>query len=240
MGTHFDFSPLRQVEAAFHSLSAIEPKIVLDLRMLSPDLPDRAVDLLELADLVHDRAVASSVKDLVWGEIIKAAQTAGWQWTIVAAALMIRNLRGWVSSLCQERRGERADVEADVLLGFVEALPSVDPAMRRLSRHLQQVACQRAAGRTQSTFDAVLDNVGLRAVPLVARPGHPDLVLARAVEAGVLTIVDAELIGRTRIEEERLIVVARELDLPIADCITRRDRAEVQVAGYLGHSVSGR
>jgi hypothetical protein len=231
MGTQLAFSPLRQVEAAFRSLSAIEPKIVLDLRMISPDLPDREVDLDELTALVHDRSVVASARDLIWGEIISAAQTVGQPWTIVAAGLMIRSLRAWVSSTCLERRGERADIEAQVLLGFVEGLRGVDPAMRRLSRHLMQLACQRAIGQTEAAFD----NAGLRAVPLVSRPGHPDLVLARAVEAGALTSADAELIGRTRIEEERLLIVARQLGLEVVDCIERRDRAEAQLAWFLGH-----
>ena len=235
MANHAGFSPLTAVETAFRRLSEMSPPIALDIRSLSPDLPDRFVGLGELSALVMDREAASSLKDLLWSEIVRATQSVVQPWTLVAAGLMVRSLRTAAYAVLNRHGGERADIEGDVLVGFVEALRVVDPSMRGITFHLKQVAYQRAIGASVLP-DARFNHTGVRAVPLVTRPGHPDLVLARAVDSGVLTMVDAELVGRTRLEDSRLSTVARELGLPLADCLERRDWAETQLADYLHHT----
>lgn len=54
-----------------------------------------------------------------------------------------------------------------------------------------------------------------------------------AVHEGVLTGAEADLIGRTRIEGERLGAIAEQMGLRYHTCHQRRARAESRLAGYL-------
>jgi hypothetical protein len=50
-------------------------------------------------------------------------------------------------------------------------------------------------------------------------------------------MIDAELVGRTRLEDSRLSAVARELGRSVADCLERRTWAESQLADYLHYRI---
>ena len=70
--------------------------------------------------------------------------------------------------------------------------------------------------------------------------GHPDLVLARAVGAGVVCSDDAELIGATRLGEMTLEEAARAWGLDYKTAAQRRRRAEVALVTWiLEENVSG-
>jgi hypothetical protein len=63
--------------------------------------------------------------------------------------------------------------------------------------------------------------------------GHPDLVLERAVRAGVIGASDAELIGATRIGDVELADVANVLGISYKACHQRRRRAESALVEWL-------
>lgn len=66
-------------------------------------------------------------------------------------------------------------------------------------------------------------------------PGHPDLVLARAIRDGVIDQAAAHLIGDTRLEGQPLRIAARTQGLSVAAGRRHRRRAERRLIGYLGH-----
>jgi hypothetical protein len=73
--------------------------------------------------------------------------------------------------------------------------------------------------------------------PVSAAPrrpwGHPDLVLERAVRAGVIGAADAELIGATRIGDVELAEVANALGISYKACHQWRRRAESALVEWL-------
>ncbi|MDA3648440.1 hypothetical protein LZ318_05155 [Saccharopolyspora indica] len=225
---------MKAVQKAFRELVDSNSAPVLDGWSLSPDLSEKQVQLGRIAELLRDRTAETSVKDAVWAEVVRLAQSVGQPWMLVATGLMTSGLTSVVRRVILNRGGEPAEVEAEVLLGFVEALRTADPSMRRLSNHLRQVAYQRALSAHQSQFQRADSSSVPRPVPYTTPPGHPDLVLSRAIEDGVLTPFEAELIGRTRLEGMELHVVAGEFDLAPAVCLSVRAEAETDLVGYLG------
>lgn len=138
------FRPLDTVRTAFRTLNEMDPPLTIDGWKLSADLPSRNIRLDELSELTRKQSTEQSIKDAIWAEIVRLAQSIGQPWTLVATGLMIPALHSATQRVLTHRGGDRADVEADVLLGFIEALQITDPSMRRLVYHLKQVAYQRA------------------------------------------------------------------------------------------------
>lgn len=66
----------------------------------------------------------------------------------------------------------------------------------------------------------------LASVPPPVPGGHPDFVLARAVHAGVITGLEADLIGVTRLEEVPIGVYAERVGLSRWAAYKARARAE--------------
>lgn len=80
------------------------------------------------------------------------------------------------------------------------------------------------------------DGSGSRAwesAPPPSPGGHPDLVLADAVAAGVITAPEAALIGRTRLESTPLVAVAARMGRPVGAVTMQRLRAEMRLVDYL-------
>jgi hypothetical protein len=63
--------------------------------------------------------------------------------------------------------------------------------------------------------------------------GHPDLVLARAVTAGVITAFEAELIGATRLEGVSVAGYAQGLGKAVKAVYKARDRAEERLVAAI-------
>ncbi|MBN1174036.1 MAG: hypothetical protein JXA67_17820, partial [Micromonosporaceae bacterium] len=63
--------------------------------------------------------------------------------------------------------------------------------------------------------------------------GHPDLVLARAVRAGVITAEEAELIGTTRLEETTLTEYAERIGQARWNLYKRRSAAEERLVAAI-------
>lgn len=211
----------------------MDPPLTIDGSKLSADLPSQNMKIDKLFELIRKQTTEQSIKDAIWAEIVRLAQSVGQPWTLVATGLIAPALHSAAQRVLTHRGGNRADVEADMLLGFIEALRITDPSMQRLAYHLKQIAYQRAISAYQVPIQHLNQSGVVRPVPLVTRPGHPDLVLAQAIEDNALTMTEAELIGRTRLEGTDLPTVARDLDLPHDECLRRRERAETQLARYL-------
>ncbi|WP_158852038.1 hypothetical protein [Saccharothrix deserti] len=228
-------SPLARLAMQFTALIQQNPQLVLDGWEVGGSLPDRMIPLDELSGLLLQRRVDWQTKDAAWAEIVRRVQSDDQFWTVGALGVGLPGLRRAARLVKDEVNGDAGDVEADVIIGFLEALRGADPAMRRLHTHLWRMAYQRGlATRSATERDSDWASPG-RPVPLVSRRGHVDLVLLRAVDAGVLTGVDAEVVGRNRIERLHLTTVARDLGLSYADCRLRLHEAERRLADYLGH-----
>ena len=144
-------------------------------------------------------------------------------------------LRRAAGSLAAAYRGDPADLQAEVLTGFLAAVRALDlddleavPLASRLFwaawRAGQQHAYAEAghAARRQ-------DLSGWRDGPDLPW-GHPDFVLAAAVRHGILTRAQAGLIGRNRLEGIPLSQIAAETGISHNALCNRRKRAEKAIA----------
>lgn len=152
---------------------------------------------------------------------------------------MMRGLRHIAAKVSRGVDCHRHDLHSEVLLGFFEALHSLDPDARGLAGLLWWAAYRRALAARRAEQDAsgyeLRDSDVLRARRITPPEGHPDLVLIKAVGDGVLDAKEAELIGDTRVEGERLTAASQRLGMPYSACHKRRSRAEYRLARYLGH-----
>jgi hypothetical protein len=171
----------------------------------------------------------------VWAGLVRRARTGDPAWVIGLTGVAMPGLRRAVASLTGMYRGDPADLQAEVLTGFLAALRGLDlddleeiPLASRL--------CWAAWRAGQALACADADYAGRRRSLSVWRDGpdlpwgHPDFVLAAAVRRGILTKGQAGLIGRNRLEGVPLSQIAAEQNVSHGTLCNRRKRAEKAIA----------
>jgi hypothetical protein len=229
---------LDAADAAFRLLCAGPRPLALHASRLAAGLPDRPVPLDELRVLLLDPATGSRARNAVWAELVRRAQAGDPAWVLGLTGVAMPGLRRAVASLAAAYRGDPADLQAEVLAGFLAAMRALDPgdleqvplasrlcwAARRAGAKLARADAGWAARR--GDLDERGDAPGL---PW----GHPDFVLAAAVRQGILTPGQAELIGRSRLEGVPLPVIAAETGISHSALCNRRKRAEKAIAAAI-------
>jgi predicted DNA-binding protein (UPF0251 family) len=143
-------------------------------------------------------------------------------------------LRRAAATLSAAYRGDPADLQIEILIGFLAAMRALDPGdlddiplASRLCwaawRAGQALAC--ADARYTTSRRDLADSCDAPGMPW----GHPDFVLAAAVARGILTPAQAELIGRNRLEGIPLSQIAAELGISHSALCNRRKRAEKKI-----------
>jgi len=227
--------PFDAADAAFRLLCAGPQPLALHASQVAAGLPDRPVPLDELRVLLLHPSTSARARNQVWAELVRRARAGGPAWTVGLAGVAMPGLRRAAGSLAAAYRGDRADLQAEVLTGFLAAVRALDlddleavPLASRLCwaawRAGQQHACAEAghAARRQ-------DLAGWRDGPELPW-GHPDFVLAAAVRKGILTRAQADLIGRNRLEGIPLSQIAAETGISHSALCNRRKRAEKAIA----------
>ncbi|MEV0830174.1 hypothetical protein [Nonomuraea rubra] len=194
-------------------------------------MPDRPIPLDELRAILLHPSCSRATRDEVWRHLIEQARTHRDAWMVAAAALALPMLRRLLKTLAETINVEREELEAEVLACFVEAVCRVELSwsnpVLRLSR-LTQFAVLRAHCPDQpeplSDPERDLDRRAL-AYPR----GHADLLLAQAVELGIISAEAAELIGFTRLENIPLSAYCRRRGLLYCTELKRRQRAEARI-----------
>jgi len=198
-------------------------------------LPSRLLTLCEVRDIALDPEAHPDLRDELWRELARLAQTGGDMWLLAAIWMMIPGFRKISARLSAWASAERDDIEAEIIAGFTEALQTVDLGRERLGVHLWWAAYrhgQHARDMFTRSHEIPVEDIDLAASARV-RDGEPDGLLGEAVHAGVISASEAELITRTRLEGERLGSVAQRLGLRYHACAQRRARAEGRLAGYV-------
>ena len=193
-------------------------------------LAEHAVDAAELRSWLLKATTSPAARDAVWRVVIARAR-ADEQWMVGAIGLAMPGLRAAARRACRGLGAEAAcDVEAEVLAGFTAAVGEVNPEWSRLAWRLRCRA-QRAGmrARHREARQPVLPG----RLPESSAPrcpwGHPDLVLADAVAAGVITVGEAQLIAESRLENTTLAKIAAELGVAYQTLHKRRSRAEARL-----------
>ena len=230
--------PFDAADAAFRLLCAGPQPLALHAAKVAAGLPDRPVPLDELRVLLLHPSTSARARNQVWAELVRRARAGDPAWTVGLAGIAMPGLRRAVGSLAAAWRGDPADLQAEVLTGFLAAVRALDPD------DLDQVPlasrlCWAAwrAGQEMALADAGWSARRRHLAEWRDGPdlpwGHPDFVLAAAVRQGILTRGQAALIGRNRLEGVPLSQIAAETGTSHSALCNRRKRAETAIAAAI-------
>lgn len=226
---------LDTLEVAFRLLATGPKPLALDGRRLGHGLPARPVPLDELRSLLLHPSTSFAARDAAVAELLRCAQRQRGAWLVGLAGVLTPGLRRIARQLANAYPGEQADIDAEVLTGFLEGLDRVHPGGRSLARRLLWHGFNRGKRLRLAELAAMIRRVGVDADSLAPTPpaGHPDIVLARAVARGVLTGDEAELIAMTRLEHLDMRQLAAAGGYRPNSLWNRRLRAENRLVAWL-------
>jgi hypothetical protein len=237
MASHAPF-PFDTLEAAFTALVSGPARLALDGRQVGHGLPARLLALDELRRLLLDPSVGFAARDAALAVLVDRAKTHGGAATVGLAGVLLPGLRRATAPLAQPYPSRIWDLQAEVLAGLLEAIaafPSPAHHVDRVAARLVWAAIHAAERllERERVWHARTTGTSRSSAPPPRPPGHPDFVLARAVRARVISAVDAELVGETRIGRVRLCDLARTRGAPYKTLAKRRDRAEGALVSWL-------
>jgi DNA-directed RNA polymerase specialized sigma24 family protein len=237
-------TPLDAVDAAFAKLTCHPDPLSLDLDPIAGEFGDnsevpRGVMALPALDRwLEEHRRAYTVRDAVWRELIRRARLDGPVWVIAATALALPALRRYAGQLRTGWSGDAHDLDAEILTGFLTALRDrVD-----LSRPAPHAALCKAAWRAgyQLRQRDGAQPIPVQDVEYVTGPrtpkrpyGHPDLLVRRAVQLGIVDADDEQPYIDLRLGRRAVEPIAARLGLP-ADTLRRRvQRIDTRIAQAL-------
>jgi hypothetical protein len=230
--TH-EWLPLDTARNSFTWLVTGPDPLAIDGRDF-PGLPPRPLPLDELRDRLLDRTCTQHARDAVWRHLIGRARREGATWMVACVGVALPGLAGTARWLAARYRGDRADIHAAVLSGFVEALASVDLRDPGVLYRLQWAARRAGQAALEESLDAPVPSATAFESRAPRTPyGHQDLVLARAVGDGVLTPTEADLISATRVGDESVTDWAHAHGRSVHAVAKARERAEHRLFAYL-------
>jgi hypothetical protein len=219
-------SPLAAAQRAFDLLCCPPAPLAFDGRGFD-GLPDRIMDLAQLKAVLLRRATPPPVRDAVWRELVTRARRDGPAWVVAAVGLAMPGLVAAAGALAAGWRGDRADLDAEMLVGFVERLRTVDVDAPRVCGRLLDAAVRAGRRARAAEGDTAPVHVDRAWSWPPARPwDHPDWVLERAERAAVIDADEAVLIGATRLEDVPLAEVAAALGVSVQLARSWRRAAE--------------
>jgi hypothetical protein len=234
MPTPLNHDPFDTLEAAFTVLCAEPRPLALEAGAVS-GLPRRTIPLTELRAMLLHPSTSHGVRDATLGELLRRAQAEGGRWTIGLAGVLLYGLRRAVSPLCRACPGKAADIEAEAIVGLLEAIPVTNPSRLRLASRLTWLARNKAKALVTREFAEMsgrpFHDVG-SAAPAWS-DHHPDLVLMKAVITKVLEPEDAALIGDTRLGLMTMRDAAECLGISTSAAYERRRQAEVKLVAWI-------
>lgn len=198
-------------------------------------LPARPVPLDELGALLLATGCTQATRDAAWTYLITRARAEGSTWTMACVGLAMPVLLPVAAQLTNRFRGDKHDIHAAVLTGFLHGLGEVDLAPPAILVRLRWAAYRAGYIALREALDAPapVEDSGFRSAPPHRPGGHPDLVLVTAVRASVITTDEAALISATRFGELSLIEAARARGQSYRTTQQARHRAEQRLARHL-------
>ncbi|WP_131766140.1 hypothetical protein [Candidatus Protofrankia californiensis] len=223
-------SALDTAEAAFYTLTAAPDGLSVDGTVIHPGLPQRPIGLRELRVLLAHPATSAAARHAVWAYLVGRREEPAWQVGAVGIAMPV--LRRTAGRLAAGYPGDPADLDAEVLTGFLVGLRRVSPAAPRLGVRLAWAAYR--AGVDEARRHSVALPGGGSGLPVAAAMppapwGAPRGVLAQAVAAGVLSAADAALIEVSRLDGVPLAELST-VSGPGEELAVRLGRAETRLA----------
>ncbi|MFC5005412.1 hypothetical protein ACFPIJ_47220 [Dactylosporangium cerinum] len=224
-------SPFGCVDAAFAALTCDPHPLRIDLSHLDPALgvPAGPINVADLRVWMGRHRRHWTALDAVWRELITQARLDGPAWVVAATALALPALVRCAADLVAGGwRGDPDDVDAEVLTGFLGALRDhVDVARPAPYARLCRAAQRAGHALVAQQRDVVLVD-DIDAIPAGPRTpqrpwGHPDLLVRRAVDLGLLDACDEQPYIDTRLGRRAIEPIATRLGVT-ADALRMRLR----------------
>jgi hypothetical protein len=231
-------SALAAAGKAFDTLVTPPAALSVDGRLVGHGLPERAIPLDELRDLLLARTCPPAARDAAWQLLIGYARSWGPAWVVGTVGMALPGLTRMAGRLCAGHRHLAEDIEAELLAGFLDGLCHADLSGRSPYVRLCWMGWRRALTVRGGDIPAELPELPDPASHTPARPyGHPDLILSRAVATGWITREQAELISATRLDRELIDQIAARQGVAASVLRMRRRRGELALADALrkGH-----
>ncbi|MGK5680170.1 hypothetical protein [Actinoplanes sp. URMC 104] len=237
--TNWPDSPLDAVDAAFTALSSEPNPLGLDLDPVrdGTDLPAGWITLRALDRwlLKHPRSYAA--RDAVWRELIRRARLDGPAWVIAATALALPALRRYAGQLARGWLHDSHDLDAEILTGFLAALrdrvdlirPAPYAALCKAAWRAGYELRERDGAEAIPLPDDILEQVTGPRTP--RRPwGHPDLLVRRAVQLGIVDACDEQPYIDLRLGHRAIEPIAARLGLHVDALRRRAERIDARIA----------
>ncbi|MFC8845806.1 MULTISPECIES: hypothetical protein [unclassified Micromonospora] len=240
--------PTSALDAAATAFAALtcepDPPLVLDCVAFDTDtgLPRRVMPLPALRDWLLRHPRAYTARDEVWREVIRRARLDGPHWVVGAVGMALPALRQYAARLCEGYDGDPADVDAEILTGFLTALRDrVD-----LAKDAPYAGLCRAAWRAghdlrvrQRDYWPVEDIEHVAAGPRTPKApyGHPDLLVRRAVTLGVLDPEDEQAYIDVRLGHRAIEPVADANGVSVDALRMRLSRIDSRIAEALAEGL---
>jgi hypothetical protein len=186
--------------------------------------------------------VPVETSDAAWRQLAHHARCWGPAWVVGAVGVAIPGLTRMAARLSYGAPELAEDIDSEMLAGFLQALRvgPIDPPRIWLRLCWAAWRAGLSARRNDTTVELPADLPTGGSAP--RRPyGHPDLILGRAVVAGIITRAQADLIGATRLGDVLVEQIAAEQGVCPSVIRMRRKRAERRLVRALAHGeLSGR
>jgi hypothetical protein len=204
-------------------------------------LPPQLLPLDELGTVLLDPGCPQETRDGAWAHLITRSRAEGGTWTVACVGLALPMLLRVAALVTRRFSGDTHDLNAAVLTGFLHGLREVDLVRPAILARLYWAAYREglAALHDAAGSPTPVADLELRAAPTSRPEGHPDLVLAAAVAAGVITAEEAGLIAETRLGELSLAQAAYARDRSYKATQKFRERAEARLAAHLSTPADG-
>ncbi|HYN96671.1 MAG TPA: hypothetical protein VES42_22755 [Pilimelia sp.] len=224
---------LDDIEYRFRLLGEGPSPVSVDGRQLGHGLPRRPIALPELSAILMHPCCDYAARDAVWRLLVAQARTGNPTWRAGAAGVAMPGLRFKAYLLGKLFTG---DVQAAIVEHFLRALATVDVDRPGVVSNLLNAAFSAARKELRDQEPAASGEANF--APGSALPpapyGHPDLVLIRAVRAGVITTDEADLIGGTYLEDTTLADYAQRTAQPRWGLYKRRAAAVARLTAAIG------
>lgn len=223
---------LDQIEYRFQLLALGPKPLAVDGRQLGHGLPRRLIALPELSAVLMHPSCGFAARDEVWRLLVGQARTGGTdgaRWKVGAVGVALPGLRRAARRLSCSSGG---DVQATLVAEFVAALGTVDLDRSGVVSRLLDAASSAARAALRVNEPAACGEAHFAPGSVLPAPpyGHPDLLLARAVRRGILSVEEADLIGATYLEDVPVAVYAERIGLSRWAVYKRRRAAELRLA----------
>jgi hypothetical protein len=175
--------------------------LAVDGRRLGHGLPGRPIALTELSAILMHPSCRPAAQNAVWRLLVLNARTGREAWMVGAVFVALPGLRRRAYLLSRLSDG---DVEAAIVEAFIHVLRTAKLARVGVLNGLLNAAFTQARAsltKRDAAASAGVVNGAAGSRQPTGPAGHPDLVLARAVRHGVLTVEEAALVGGTYLED---------------------------------------